>query len=69
MRRTKVVCTIGPASDSPEKIGALIQAGMDVARLSFSHGSHTSHVQTIGRVRAGAQRLKATVSLPARPFR
>lgn len=69
MRRTRIVCTIGHASDSPEKIEALIHAGMDVARLNFSHGSHTSHVQTIGRVRAGAQRLRATASLPARPSR
>src|SRR4051812_4582260 len=39
-RRSKIVCTIGPASDSPEALEKLIYAGMDVARLNFSHGSH-----------------------------
>ena len=38
MRRTKIVCTIGPASESPEMARALLEAGMDVARLNFSHG-------------------------------
>jgi len=39
-RRAKIVCTIGPASDSEEMIGALMRLGMDVARLNFSHGTH-----------------------------
>lgn len=43
MRRTKIVATLGPASSSPEMIGALIDAGMDVARLNFSHGSAEDH--------------------------
>jgi pyruvate kinase len=43
MRRTKIVCTIGPASESPEKVQALLAAGMDVARLNFSHGTHEEH--------------------------
>ena len=43
MRRTKIVCTIGPASDSKEKVQALLASGMDVARLNFSHGTHEEH--------------------------
>jgi len=45
MRRTKIVCTIGPASESREKVRALLAAGMDVARLNFSHGTHEEHGQ------------------------
>ncbi|MCX5771263.1 MAG: pyruvate kinase, partial [Candidatus Hydrogenedentes bacterium] len=43
MRRTKIVCTLGPNSSSPDVIGKLIDAGMDVARLNFSHGTHDAH--------------------------
>ena len=50
-RRTKIVCTLGPASSSREAIRALISAGMDVARLNFSHGSHDDHKRLIGLVR------------------
>ena len=50
-RRTKIVCTLGPATDSSERIRALIQAGMDVARLNFSHGDHGAHRQTIHAIR------------------
>ena len=42
-RRAKIVCTLGPAVDTPERIGELVDAGMDVARLNFSHGSHADH--------------------------
>ncbi|MBW1800819.1 MAG: pyruvate kinase [Deltaproteobacteria bacterium] len=50
-RKTKIVCTLGPASDSTEGIGNLIQAGMDVARLNFSHGDLDSHRETIRNIR------------------
>ena len=52
MRRTKIVATIGPSSDSEETIHALIGAGVDVFRLNFSHGTHESHAAAIKRVRA-----------------
>ena len=43
MRKTKIVCTIGPASESIEKLTQLMEAGMNVARLNFSHGNHEEH--------------------------
>ncbi|MEJ5252214.1 MAG: pyruvate kinase [Chthonomonadetes bacterium] len=51
MRCTKIVCTIGPSSASPERLRALVEAGMDVARLNFSHGTHESHGQVIQHIR------------------
>lgn len=50
-RKTKIICTIGPASNTPEKIRSLILAGMDVARLNFSHGSYEDHVKVINLIR------------------
>lgn len=54
-RRTKIVCTLGPAVASREGVRALIGAGMDVARLNFSHGTHDDHRRMIGIVREEAQ--------------
>lgn len=51
MRRTKIVCTIGPASSSPKSLQELIRAGMDVARLNFSHGSQAGHLEVIKALR------------------
>lgn len=51
MPRTKIVCTIGPACDSPEKIRQLIEEGMSVARLNFSHGTHAEHAEKIRIIR------------------
>ena len=53
-RHSKIVCTIGPATRTPRMIRKLLQAGMDVARLNFSHGSHESHAETIAMLRAAA---------------
>ena len=50
-KRTKVLATIGPASDSLETIEALIRAGVNVFRLNFSHGSHESHYEVLQRIR------------------
>src|SRR3954452_12991451 len=50
-RRTKIVATLGPASDSPERLRALIAAGMDAARLNLSHGMHADHAERARRVR------------------
>ena len=50
MRRTKIICTIGPASESEDKLRELMLAGMDVARFNFSHGSHEEHKKKFARV-------------------
>ncbi len=60
--RTQIVCTIGPASKSPELLTRLIAAGMDVARLNFSHGTHEEHGQMIKDIRAAA--AKAGKAIP-----
>ncbi len=51
MRKTKIICTIGPASDSEEILTALCKSGMDVARLNFSHGTHEGHALVMERIR------------------
>jgi pyruvate kinase len=56
MPRAKIVCTLGPASSTPERIGELIDAGMNVARLNFSHGSHEDHARMLQIVRTEADR-------------
>src|SRR5436190_1335691 len=53
-RRTKIVCTIGPATATPDRIQELVQAGMDVARLNFSHGTREDHKQVYDMVRHAA---------------
>ena len=63
MRRTKIVATLGPVSSSPEVIRQLIKAGMDVARLNFSHGSHADHARQIATVRALSQELDTPVTI------
>ena len=51
MRKTKIICTMGPAVDDEEKLRALILAGMDAARFNFSHGTHESHLATLTKVK------------------
>src|SRR5690606_3016437 len=63
LRRTKIVATLGPASSTPERIEALIKAGMNVARLNFSHGSHDEHRERARLVREIAERLGVHVAL------
>jgi pyruvate kinase len=63
VRKTKIVCTIGPASASPEVIEALIRGGMNVARLNFSHGNHTDHEEKINIIRDTARKLATTVGI------
>lgn len=63
MRKTKIVCTIGPASESIEKLVELIQSGMNVARLNFSHGSHEEHAARIISIREAAKRTGKTVAI------
>jgi pyruvate kinase len=63
MRRTKIVATIGPASREPETLVRMVQAGMDVARLNYSHGTLEEHAETIRRVRDAAGRAGRPVAI------
>src|SRR3954466_3898084 len=63
MRRTKIVATIGPASRDPEVLVRMVEAGMDVARLNFSHGDAETHAETAHRVREAAGRAGRQVSI------
>ena len=65
LRHSKIVCTIGPATHSPRIIRRLIQAGMDVARLNFSHGSHEMHAQTIAMLHTAAAEIGKTLGIIA----
>ena len=60
MRKTKIVCTIGPASNSYEVLKGLCLAGMNVARLNFSHGTHEQHKATADLIK----RVREELSLP-----
>jgi len=63
MRKTKIIATLGPSSDTPEKIETLIKAGVNVARLNFSHGTHDYHAQVLNNVRQVSARLKKPVAI------
>ena len=63
MRRAKIVCTLGPATATPEKIRGLVQAGMDVARLNLSHGSHADHEHVYRMVRAASDETQHSVGV------
>ena len=63
MLRSKIVCTIGPASREPEMLAQLMQAGMDVARLNFSHGGQEVHGENIRRIRAAAAAVGKPVAI------
>ncbi len=60
---TKIVATLGPASASPDVIRALIQAGMNVARINFSHGTHEQHARTIATIRGLAEDLGVPIAI------
>jgi pyruvate kinase len=64
-RHSKIVCTIGPASSSPRIIERLMKAGMDVARLNFSHGKHEDHAHSIATLRAAAIEHEKPIALIA----
>ncbi|MEU2514103.1 pyruvate kinase [Streptomyces syringium] len=65
MRRAKIVCTLGPATDSYEQIKALVEAGMDVARLNLSHGTYADHETRYERVRKAAEETGRNVGILA----
>ncbi|MDP1915237.1 MAG: pyruvate kinase [Myxococcales bacterium] len=63
MRRAKIVCTLGPASTSQEMLEKLLDAGMDVARLNFSHGTHADHQGVLDRLRAASLKVRKAVGV------
>lgn len=63
MQRTKIVCTIGPASQSPDMLTRLIKAGMDVARVNMSHGTHQFHAENIRNIRTASNKAGKAVAI------
>lgn len=63
VRRAKIVCTLGPASDEQSIVDDLVHAGMDVARLNFSHGTHADHAERIQRIRRAAANVERPVAI------
>ena len=61
--KTKIVCTIGPSCDSPDMIRALIEKGMNVARLNFSHGSHEQHLDKIRTIRSVSENMGRSIAI------
>ncbi len=65
LKQTKIVATIGPASETAEILKKLVDSGMNVARLNFSHGTHANHAQLIRSIRAAAKRAGKTIGILA----
>ena len=63
MRKTKIICTIGPACDSEKTLTELCHAGMNVARLNFSHGSHEQHLKMINTIKAVREKLNMPIAI------
>ena len=63
MKRTKIICTIGPACDSLSMLEKLMKSGMDVARLNFSHGTHEEHQTRINRIKEARKKLGLPVAI------
>jgi pyruvate kinase len=63
VRHTKIIATVGPASDSDERLDELVATGVDIFRLNFSHGTHDSQARTFARIRAAARRARREVAV------
>jgi pyruvate kinase len=63
LRKTKIIATIGPASNSPEKLREMIAAGMDVARLNLSHGEYEDHRKLLNLIRDTADELGKPIAI------
>ena len=63
MRKTKIICTIGPASESPEVLSAMVEAGMNVARINFSHGTHEEHAKKIETIRQVREKYDQPIAI------
>ena len=62
MRKTKIVCTLGPSTDREEVLRGMIQAGMNVARFNFSHGTHPEHLARLEKLKALREELDRPVA-------
>ncbi|MBI5222522.1 MAG: pyruvate kinase, partial [Candidatus Magasanikbacteria bacterium] len=62
-KRTKIVCTLGPSSESSETITKMVKAGMNVARLNFSHGTYDNHIMLMGNIRSVAEKTGEPVAI------
>ena len=63
MKKTKIVCTLGPTSQSIKILTEMVRAGMNVARFNFSHGDHENHAMLIRNIRAVAKKLNTTITI------
>ena len=63
LKKTKIICTQGPATDPDGIVDALIESGMNCARFNFSHGTHAEHLVRISKVRGAAERAGKVISL------
>lgn len=63
LKKTRIVCTVGPSTDKPGVLEAMMEAGMNVARFNFSHGSHEEHAKRIARVREAAESVNKPIAL------
>ncbi|HSN64992.1 MAG TPA: pyruvate kinase, partial [Fusibacter sp.] len=63
LRKTKIVCTIGPASEAKEVFKELVKNGLNVARLNFSHGSHEEHLTRINMIKEVREELKTPIAI------
>ena len=63
MRKAKIVCTLGPATDTYEQIRTLIDAGMNVARMNLSHGTHEDHEKVYANIRKASEDLGKNVAV------
>ncbi|MBQ7760186.1 MAG: pyruvate kinase [Acidaminococcaceae bacterium] len=62
MKKTKIICTVGPSTDNIELLGKMMRAGMDLARFNFSHGSHEDHGKRLAMVKAAAERVGKVIA-------
>ena len=65
MKKTKIICTVGPSTDNIPLLVSMLKAGMDMARFNFSHGSHSDHAQRLGLVREAAGQVNKPIAMIA----
>ena len=63
MKKTKIICTLGPASESEEVLSKMVEAGMNVARLNFSHGTHEEHLKKMNTIKKVRDKMRAPLPI------